>query len=866
MIQEKIKERIIVTPSTNKLSISLAYRNIDLFNTRFFTPVELAKEVLTRSGLTSGKDLISKDEELNYYKSIIDDTDYFKTSKLSDIRNINSSINTIRKLSVDDEDNELKNNLAKGIFKEKNDALYKVYKKYIDILDEENKIDAIGLIRYAINKANNLDSEVYILKEYSLQPLELKLIQAISDCKEISIFDLYEIKDRKDNIHIESYKNCYGTSNEVASIIDDVYANNVVDQCVVACGNYSTYLQIFYDFACKYNLNITFGNGLSLVNSYPGKLLKQYYYWISDGNFGWEPFFKLIYSPYFNFEKLKSYINFEIEDNQDEAKFWQRVSRLRLTNVLKDNIQTVNDFEKAISRDINDNDKLRKYVPSIRALADEFGLPTEDFLTKYCKTRKSNESITAFDETAITTIVDSIKSIKNIGLEITSDIIEDLLNKPIYKQTNKPKHLHICSIDSALSSLRDNLYICGLSSTTYPGSPKENPLLLDDDLKAFGNSELTSTGKIVRKKQSLQNLIDLASALNNKIYLSYPGLNVSELKNNNASSLMYEIYKKECKEDKSLDEFLKHVKKVEYFEPKLSVSRDIGNFYNKDTIIAFAQKAIEEKNDTPIELGKYSPSALNTFFDCRKKFYFQYILKISSPDPYNPYEILPANELGTLVHSLMEYLAENYMKGNRISLDEFTRFGSDVFDEYMKITVPLVKEGIKNTKDQFIEMLTNGWHMDDENRRAVAFKEEDKTTIHEESGIKIHGYPDRVEKTSDGKAVIIDFKTERDLNSHKKDDVDTCLQVLIYAYIVEKEMNLEIDHCEYRMLRFSNGIIKCKYDQDIKEQMSAKLIEFKDAIEHADYNIEPMSEKDAKKKCKYCKFGSICGRVVTKDE
>ena len=47
------------------------------------------------------------------------------------------------------------------------------------------------------------------------------------------------------------------------------------------------------------------------------------------------------------------------------------------------------------------------------------------------------------------------------------------------------------TIEDALSSLRNNLYVCGLSSTVYPGSPKENPLLLDDDLNPKPMKELT---------------------------------------------------------------------------------------------------------------------------------------------------------------------------------------------------------------------------------------------------------------------------------------------------------------------------------------------------------------------------------------
>lgn len=850
-----MKEKIIVVPTINKLAITLAYHNKSSFNVRFLTSVELAREALLRNGKMSEKEFVSRSDEPVYYKQIVDSIDYFKTTKLADIKNINQTINAIRQLVFDNEE-EIKEKLQQGIFKEKNNALYEVYKKYNDRLNNENKIDTIGLIRNAIS--NCIDVEINTLKEFELQPLDYRLINSISnDVKQISIFDLFNL-DKK-NINITAYKNCYGSSNEVGNIIDDIFTNNNLDQCVVACGDYQTYSQIFYDYACKYKIDISFENGLSLINSYPGKLLKQYYYWISDGNFGWLPFNDLIHSPYFNFELFDSLVISNNEKEFDHNKFYEKLAKLRLTNNLDINKQRILDYKKSISReDINDNYKLEKYIDGFEIIAKELALPIEEFLNKYYVARKQNEFEIKFDEAAITTIINEIKSIHNIGLTITDDVIETILKKPVYRQGNKPGKLHITTIENALSSLRNTLYVCGLSSTIYPGSPKENPLLLDADLEIFKNEQLTSKGKIKQKREALFNLIDLASSLNNKIYLSYPGLNVSELKNNNASSLLYEIYKRENGDDKSLDDFKKEIKTIQYFEPKLSKTIAIGEAYNKSKNIVYNALNKSNNNNASLDIGKYSPSALNTFFNCKKQFFYQNLLKINVQDDYNPYEVISASEQGTLAHALMEYLADH-----RMPKEDFLKLSDEVFDEYMKISVPLVKESIQKAKEEFVEMLSNGFDMDEANPRELDFKEEDQDVVHEQTGIIIHGYPDRVEKTKEGKAVIVDFKTERDKNAHLKDDINTCLQVLIYAYIVENKMSRQIDHCEYRMLRFDkNNIVTCKYDKEMKDLLNQKLIEFKDAIDSGDFSIEPMTIDEEKEKCKYCKYGAICGKVV----
>ena len=856
-----MEERILIVPNQSKLSLSLAYQNKNLFNTRIFTPVELAREAMLRSGKICNKEFISRNDELSYYKELIDSVSYFKTSKLADIKSVNQTINTIRKLVVKDEATEIKNNLSKGPFKEKNDALYEIYDKYINKLNSENKIDTIGLIRYAIENAETIkDSEFEVLNEYPLQPLEEALINKVSNnVTKKSIFDLFEVK--KNGVHIESYKNCYGSSNEVGQIIDDIFTNKKMDQCVVACADYPTYSQIFYDYACKYDIPVTFGNGISIVNSYPGKLLQQYYHWSSEGGFGWEPFFSMIHSPYFNYELLDSLVITNNEKEFNRPKFYERLSRLRLTNNETINKQRIDDFKKSISRaEVNDNDKLEKYVPGFEAIAKELALPIEEFLDKYFTARNDNEMVIKLDEAAKKSIINEIKSIKNMGLDITDDVIETLLRKPTYRQGNKPGHIHITTIDDALSSLRNNLYVCGLSSSVYPGSPKENPLLLDEDLKGFNNDELTSNGKIKTKIDSLMTLVKFATSLNNTIDLSYAGLNVSELKNNNASSLLFEIYQLE-NNGKSLDDFKANLTNIEYFEPKLSSSREIGKAYTDSKKIAYKAKASSKTQKESLDIGKYSPSALNNFFNCRKQFLYQNLLKLDAPDDYNPYEVIPATEQGTLVHALMEYLADH-----RMPKDDFIKFADEVFDEYMKITVPLIPEKIADVKDQFLDMVANGWQMDEDNKRDLDFKEEDKDCPHKETGIVIHGYPDRVETTKDGKAVIIDFKTERNKKAHKKDDIDSCLQVLIYAYIVENALHKEVSHCEYRMLRFKDGIVTCKYDEEMKNALTAKLQEFKTALDAGDFSIGPMSKEEEKEKCKYCKYGSICGKEVVEDE
>lgn len=854
-----MKEKIIVVPNSNTLALTLAYHGVSLFNTRIFTPIELANEMLMRQAIDIDKSFISKNEELGYFVKAIKDNTYFKSQKLLDINKVKQAINSARELIVVDEEKSLEDTLKLGIFKEKNSALFDVYKKYISSLEDDKKIDTIGLIRYAIEKLDLVDSEIMTIKELELNPLAKALINKISsDVKDICLSQLFEKENR--NIKINSYKNCYGSSNEVASVISEIYKNEKLDNCVVALADSNTYSQIFFDYVCKYNVPTTFGCGISIVNAFLGKLLSQYRQWSTVGQFGSEPLYRLIYSPYFNFKKLNELVKYEDAKEFNIEKFYEVLGGLRLTNNIEINNQRIADFEKAISRDINDNNRLIKYVDGIKAISNELVLPIDEFIDKYSIIRENNELLFKLDTSARSSIINDISIVKDIGLDISDDVIDNILSKSVCRQTSEPGKLYICSIDSALTSLRKNLYIIGLSATTYPGSPKENPLLLDSDLKDFNNDSLSSSGKIRQKRNTLFALIQLASNLNNNIYLSYPGLNVSELKNNNASSLLFEIYKQENGSNKSLDDFKKIIDKVGYFEPGLSNSTSIGEEYNKSSIIKFEKNDSKNNEKTSLSIYRYSPSALNTYFNCHKAFLYQNLLHIEQPEDYNPYEIISASHAGTLAHSLMEYLANDKAKNNRLmDKDEFLKLVGDVFDEYMKICVPLVGENIENEKEQFIDMLSNGYDMDERNPRDFAFAEEDKETKHP-SGIIIHGFPDRVELDKNGKAIVVDFKTGRNIE-HIEDDINSCLQTAIYAYIIEDKLGYIVDHSEYRYIR-KNRIVKCKYDEEIKEQLNEKLMEFKQAIDSGNFDIEPMTKDEEKVKCKYCKYGSICGKVV----
>ena len=97
--------------------------------------------------------------------------------------------------------------------------------------------------------------------------------------------------------------------------------------------------------------------------------------------------------------------------------------------------------------------------------------------------------------------------------------------------------------------------------------------------------------------------------------------------------------------------------------------------------------------------------------------------------------------------------------------------------------------------------------------------EEEYRMLHP-SGIKLRGYPDRIERIGDGSCVVVDFKTKRS-TEHKKDDIDTCLQVVIYAWMCE-QAGIPVSSCEYRYLR-KRLAVTCSFDDRRKAELQKSL-------------------------------------------
>ena len=147
---------------------------------------------------------------------------------------------------------------------------------------------------------------------------------------------------------------------------------------------------------------------------------------------------------------------------------------------------------------------------------------------------------------------------------------------------------------------------------------------------------------------------------------------------------------------------------------------------------------------------------------------------------------------------MMEKLASEKM-----SKGDFTDVAGKAFDAFLLGRPPMHEEEAKRSRKDFLKMMETAYDMELGTGNEVLSAEEEVTFEHP-AGVKLHGYPDRVEKDRDGNYIIADFKTKYRVD-HVENDINTCLQVVIYAWLCEQK-GLDITRCDYRYIR-KNRII-----------------------------------------------------------
>ena len=301
-----MKEKIIFAPGANgsELLRTMAIRGNSSIGVHIMGGFELAEYALMRAGKTDGGQVLSTKEQINLVNRLIEQTGskYFSRHSFSDAENLVRAMDSLRTVIPANEEDEIKKTLSKGPFPEKNEAILKIYGAYRQYLKENGLTDRIDTVRRALELSPKIEADMITLREFPLTPLENALLNKVA--KTVFEKSLTELIGGPKTGTVD-YTSAYGESNEVVNILGYIISNGIpLDKCTVAVTDTKIYSQLFSDFAQQYNIPVTFGCGISIMNTNPAKLLKKICEWNDTGTNTSSALESMLFSPCFDASKM----------------------------------------------------------------------------------------------------------------------------------------------------------------------------------------------------------------------------------------------------------------------------------------------------------------------------------------------------------------------------------------------------------------------------------------------------------------------------------------------------------------------------------------------------------------------------------
>ena len=841
-----IKEEILFSNTLDNTETlrTLTKFNVNKINYRIYNINELLEYIFTRCGDFNIYNVISQEEEIVIFSKIIKDIDYFKNTKFDDAVIICRTFYETRLLITSDNELEyLTNKLKDSHFTYKNESLIETYKKYQEYLDNHNLIDRIGYIRLAIKKAIKSDLDIYYLKEEHNYPLILKLINSFGNSKEITFLDLYNTIDKGYNIN--KFISSYGEINECLYVIDYIYKNNLhFDECVVASTNPNKYYKIFNNMHREYGFDFTNGFGFNIIESSPGELLKLINDWDTINYHNIDGFRNIIYSKSFDLEKFKE----EIKTNNIDVVI-ENVGNLKLSFDIEENNKKIDDLKYLVSKGY--------YYKELDATINVKTILNNGLLyliNNFYKDSNNKET----DLKTINTINNLIDIYSKYNDDFSiNEIVDYILNKNVNRERSEVHKLNFVSIDNLVGVVRKNVFILGMGLGFYLSKPKENYLFLDEDLIKICDDNFiapTSDNLVLNEKEYFFKLINLLSSIRCNIILSYSNFDLSELKDINPESLLFDVYSM-MNNNNSIKDFNDNIENVSFFQNNLSKYNNLLRTYLYDSNIDEV-KVNSESSKWEIKSFTFSPTQIEKYIKCEKQFFLSSIIKLTDEQEDDPAEIIKATMLGNIVHEMFELYAK--LKNNNQNVNEwydyFIEKADEKFDDYIITRTNDNKEKIAKEKYRYLEMIKNGFELNKDFN--YVFTEKSVECQYSDT-LKLGGKLDALVSDKNNNYIILDYKTKKNIE-HEDNNYETCIQALLYAYILEHQENpIIVKKCYFEYLRFPNKIVSCDYDDEAKIYINNLLSRIDESINNCKFEIN--KDKDSNY-CNYCKFGHFCGK------
>lgn len=822
-------KEVIIYSQINQFALlrQLAMYGVNTVGYRILNNNAILSYIEEKTGNLISKGMINNQEKAYLFTRFLkEDQSYFKGSTYEAAKTLSITLDSIRLLIEEDEENVIADKLLNSDkSKNKYEAIYNIYKKYKEYLDINNIIDEIQKIRELIKLNIKIDLDVVTIKGEELSPLHKKLLENIfNSVKEVELRELFNRK--KVNADFKNLFKSKGYSHEVANVFKIIAENKLpFDTCTIVYTANNNFYNSIKEYSNLLSVPVTYGDGVPAIE-YNAYRMLYLVVKLNDGLYGYDVLMDLLKDKSFNYSKL--------------------IQELGQVKELNKMFATIGDLKFSFDADYNDKVFSRyksyhkDYLKEIEYFKDIFNKGIINLIREYVV--DDNPSIT-------NSLLNELELYKSFNDIDDFDFFKSLLTTSVNGSMAKEGSIITCSLLKATTNIRQNMFFIGNDNDSFHISLAENSFISDDKLREF-NAEFASTSLNMAKKkiENYKNTMQLAFDLGSNVYVSYCEKDeFSELKNHNCISILFDL-QKDSEPGLMFEDFKKRfVSTCTYYGNNLRSEEKLIESYIDKTNSIIAQEEIMEQEDR-IEClidKRYAPTQIEDNIKCRKYFLINRILGVNTLNNYDVFAKFANTDIGNMFHEVMKFANEGK------TLDEVNNKAEEIFDSVCAKRNPILHVELDKDKKEFLEIVSNGYKYLQKKKQGIA--EQWQETDVDINGVTLHleGKPDLISDKE-----IIDYKAKGKV-MHKEEDIDSCIQALIYALM---NSDKKIDHVEYYYPLF-NKYIKTNYDEvEVKDRLN----KFINSIINNDFKPAIEVYADDKNKlediCKYCNYKDICGR------
>jgi len=449
-----------------------------------------------------------------------------------------------------------------------------------------------------------------------------------------------------------------------------------------------------------------------------------------------------------------------------------------------------------------------------------------------------------------------------------------------YQSKSQANKLLVIEHNQVLRSEFEHIIYLGIDSTHLPQKFNDNFLYNSSNAKQLNISNYYEDATYIYQslKENTANL-HLVTAK----YYKKRELQVSSIISDNFTSKLDEYIL--AKNVRSLNDLLDEKKQTTLGSKTASFIRSM-QLVGRDNFHGIVG---EDYNNTTSHGITFSASRLNTFSDCPLKYYFNYILKASSPKEFNDAEF-DAAQAGTLFHSVVEVFAREFKGNNSLDIDIRVQ---EIYEEEYKKALPKKDGKIFETvfhkqKKQELQIAIDRFKKYVKNTELDKFDKAEEEFNFEMDGNKFTGIIDRIDiDESTSTVTLIDYKTSKaHKNTAKQDSKYQKLteykefQLPLYQFFVDQDKKYsKYENSESYLLTFSGKMPSVKKKEatnarfgqtsssveDEKNQIflldSSAKVKYKEEISKIADNINNGNFyfNSCEDSCKYCAYLTLCG-------